>query len=160
MNAHALHGAYRTLLEAAASASGGDASPEPPAGEWNADQILAHVSLITAATIAAVATIAAGANSTYDNRVAQDGWTIEHTIALAGGNAGLRERISRQADALCALADTALSNSELDTPLPCRLLSNGAVMVDGPVALRDIITGLAAQELPGHAQQLLALKPR
>jgi hypothetical protein len=28
-------------------------------------------------------------------------------------------------------------------------LSNGAVMVDGPVALRDIITGLAAQELPG-----------
>jgi hypothetical protein len=55
---------------------------------------LAHVSLITAATIAAVATIAAGANSTYDNRVAQDGWTIEHTIALAGGNAGLRERIS------------------------------------------------------------------
>ncbi|WP_078901518.1 DinB family protein [Actinacidiphila yeochonensis] len=160
MTADALRGAFRTLLEAAASVSDGDAVPEPPAGEWNADQILAHVSLVTAATLATVATIAAGANAAYDNRLAQDAWTIEHTIELAGGHAGLRERIGAQADALCALVGAGLGDRELDTPVPSRLVSNRAVMVDQPLALRDIIAGLAAQELPGHAEQLLALKGR
>jgi len=47
-----LRDAYRALLDAAALVAGsGDPSPTPPAGEWNADQILAHVA-ITAATIA------------------------------------------------------------------------------------------------------------
>jgi len=33
------------------------------------------------------------------------------------------------------------------------------VLVDQIVPLRDLITGLADAELPGHAQQLLALLP-
>ena len=84
-----LRDAYRALLDAAATvADSGDTSPVPPAGEWNAEQILAHVSLVSAATIAAVSCVAAGANTTYDNRIALDTWTIERVIALAGGNAG------------------------------------------------------------------------
>jgi hypothetical protein len=35
-------------------------------------QILAHVSLVSAATISAVAAVASGAVSTYDNRPSQD----------------------------------------------------------------------------------------
>jgi len=33
------------------------------------------------------------------------------------------------------------------------------LLVDQPLPLRDLITGLAEAELPGHAQQLLALLP-
>ncbi len=155
-----LRDAYGALLEAAATvADAGGASPPAPAGEWNAGQILAHVTLINAATITAVSAVSSGANATYDNRLALDTWTIERAIKHAGGNAGLRDRIRLQRDALCALGGPMLSDTELGTLVPTLLLSNGTVLVDQPVRLRDLITGLAETELPGHARQLLALVP-
>ena len=158
MDTNALRDAYRTLLDAAAAvADSGDPAAVPTAGEWNADQILAHVSLVNAATIAAVAAVESGANTTYDNRFALDTWTLAHVTALAGGNAGLRDRIRHQADALCTLVGPVLSEAELATPVPTRLLSHDAVLVDQIVPLRDLINGLADVEVPGHAKQLLAL---
>jgi hypothetical protein len=156
-----LQDAYRALLDAAATVAGAeDPLPVPPDGEWDADQILAHVCLVGAATIAAVAGVAAGTNTTYDNRIALDTWTIGRTVAHAGGNAGLRDRVSGQAAALCALtAGAALSDAELSTLVPVRLLSHDALLVDQPMPLRDIVTGLARTELPGHTRQLLALLP-
>jgi hypothetical protein len=160
MDTTPLRDAYRALLDAAATVAGsGNPGPLPPAGEWNADQILAHVTIINAATIAAVSAITSGANTTYDNRIALDTWTIDRLIAFAGGNAGLRDRIRLQADALCTLGGPMLSDAELSTPVPTRLLSNDTVLVDQPMPLRDLITGLAEAELPGHTQQLLALLP-
>lgn len=156
-----LQDGYRALLDAAATvAEADDPSPAPPEGEWNADQILAHVSLVSAATIAAVAGVAAGTHTTYDNRIALDAWTIEQTITHAGGNAGLRLRIGGQAAALCSLVqDAALGDAELGILVPARLLSHHTLLVDQPLPLRDIVTGLAEAELPGHTKQLLALLP-
>jgi hypothetical protein len=160
MDTMPLRDAYRALLDAAATvADVAGTTPTPPAGEWNADQILAHVSLVNAATIAAASGIASGANTTYDNRTALDAWTIERVIALAGSNAELRERIRLQGDALCTLGGPALSEAELDTLVPTLLLSNSKVLVDQPLQLREIIAGLAAVELPGHTTQMLALLP-
>lgn len=160
MDTTPLRDAYRALLDAAATVAGsGGTSPTPPAGEWNADQILAHVALLTATTITAVSSAAAGTTTTYDNRMAQDTWTLERVIALAGGNAGLRDRIRLQGDALCALGGPMLSEAELDTLVPTLLLSHGKVSVDQPVPLRNLIAGLAEAELPGHTAQLLALLP-
>ncbi|MBO2460017.1 DinB family protein [Actinomadura violacea] len=158
MDTSALQDAHRALLDAAATVAGAGGEPVRPPGEWNADQVLAHVALVNAATIAAVAAVASGVNTTYDNRAAHDPWTIEHTIAVAGGNAGLRDRIRRQGEALCALAP-ALSDAELGTRVPARLVSHDTIMVDEPVPLRDLIAGLAGNELPGHTDQLLALVP-
>jgi hypothetical protein len=159
MDTAPLRAAYRALLEAADTvAESGRAKPSP-AGEWNADQILAHVAILTAATIAAASSVASGANTTYDNRLAQDSWTIDRLIANAGGNVGLRERIRAQGEALCALGGPALSEAELDTLVPTLLLSNDKVLVDQPMRLRDLVTGLADAELPGHTKQLLALLP-
>jgi hypothetical protein len=158
MDTTPLRRAYRALLDAAATvADSREPSPVPPTGEWNADQILAHVALVNAATIAAASSVASGAITTYDNRIALDTWTIERVIALAGGNAGLRERIRLQGDALCVLGGPVLSEVELDTLVPTLLLSKDTVLVDRPLPLRDIITGLAEVELPGHTEQLLAL---
>ncbi|MFE5022434.1 hypothetical protein ACFRAO_03625 [Streptomyces sp. NPDC056656] len=153
-----LRDAYRSLLDAAATVAGsGDTIPST--GEWNADQILAHVAIVNATTIATVAAASAGAPTTYDNRTAHDTWTIERVIGLAGDNAGLRERIRLQADALCALGGPMLSETELDTLVPTLLLSHDKVQVNQPLPLRDLITGLAEVELPGHTRQLLSLVP-
>jgi hypothetical protein len=74
---------------------------------------------------------------------------------------GRPARLQRAA-ALCALAGGAvLSDAELSTLVPARLLSNDTllVLVDQPMPLRDIVTGLAEAELPGHTKQLLTLLP-
>jgi hypothetical protein len=158
MDTTGLHNAYHAFLDAAETvAESGDPSPVPPTGEWNAEQILAHVVLVNAATITAVSTVASGAITTYDNRIALDTWTIGRVIALAGGSAGLRDRVRRQGEALRALGGPVLSETELDTPVPTLLLSKDTLLVDQPLPLRDIITGLAEVELPGHTTQLLSL---
>lgn len=154
-----LRDACRALLDAAATVADAETTLAPPAGEWTADQILAHVTIVNATTIAAAYAIASGTNTTYDNRVALDTWTINHVIELAGGTTGLRERIRKQADVLYTLGEPVLSEIELDTPVPTRLLSNGTLMVDQLVPLRELITGLADVELPSHTQQLLSLLP-
>jgi hypothetical protein len=155
-----LRDAYRALLDAAAVVAGpGDPGPTPPAGEWNAGQILAHVAIVTATTIATASCVASGTNATYDNRIALDSWTIERLIARAGGHAGLRDRIRRHGDCLCALGGPALSEAELGTLVPTLLVSDGAVLVDQLVPLRELITGLAEVELPTHTKQLLSLRP-
>ncbi|WP_100444188.1 hypothetical protein [Glycomyces xiaoerkulensis] len=156
MDTTRLQDAYRALLDAAATVEEAGGGTAPP-GEWNADQILAHVSLVTATTVTTASAIAAGANATYDNRIAGDTWTIDRLIELTGSSAALRERVAVQGEALCALGGPALSESELDTTVPARLLSGGAVMLDQPVRLRDLITGMAESEIPGHTDQLLAL---
>ncbi|MEJ7651823.1 MAG: hypothetical protein WKF57_22680 [Nakamurella sp.] len=158
MDTYPLHEASRALLEAAEIvAAAGGAELVPPSGEWDSDQILAHVSLVNAATLAALSAVAAGAHTTYDNRIAQDGWTIGTTIRRAGGAAGLRTRIRVQTEALCTLGGSSLSDDELNTAISCRLLSHGDVLLDQPISLRDILNGLAQGELPGHTAQLLAL---
>jgi hypothetical protein len=160
MNTTTVQEAFRTLLDAAGTvAAAGDAVVTPAAGEWNAEQVLAHVAIVNATTIAAAASIAAGTIAAYDNRISHDPWTIQHVITLAGGIAGLQERIRRQGDALCTFDDAGLSKAELDTLVPTLLVSHDAVLVNQPLPLRDLLTGLVESELPGHTQQLLALLP-
>lgn len=161
MDTNPLRDAYRALLDAAATvADHGDTIPPPPPGEWDADQILAHIVILNATTLTTVCSAATGAVATYDNRTAHDPWTLAHVIALAGTTTGLRDRIRHQADALCALAGPTLSKPELDTLIPTLLVSHDLLQVDQPVSLRDLITGLAQSELPGHTRQLLALLPQ
>jgi hypothetical protein len=157
MDTTPLRQAYRAFLDAASAVAESAGTSPAPVGEWNSSQIMAHVSLVSAATITAVSAVAAGVNTTYDNRTALDTWTIERVIALAGGDAGLQDRIRHQGDALCTLAGLVLSEAELGTLMPALLLSNGSLLVDQPMSLGDLLAGLAGRELPGHARQLLAL---
>ena len=159
MDTTPLRDAYATLLDAAASvASRAEETLEPPDGGWDADRVLAHIALVDAATLATAATVASGAGASYDNRLSLEDWTTSRLRVRAGGTAGLQERIRRQGEALCALG-AALSDAELDTAVPTLLLSDGEVLVDQPVPLRAILTGLADDHLPRHTTQLLALLP-
>lgn len=157
MDTSRLRNAYHILLDAAATVAQADPDPTPPAGEWNADQILAHVAIINSATISTASAISSCMHTTYDNRVSHDAWTLTHVLAVAGGRDGLSERIRAQSEVLCALAGPILSEAELDALVPTRLVSKDTILLDQPIPLRDIITGLADVELPGHATQLRTL---
>ncbi|GGQ93535.1 DinB family protein [Kitasatospora griseola] len=150
----ALHRAYQDVIAAAEEAAGAEPAAVPP-GEWDAEQVLAHVGSVTAGTLAAVAAVAAGSPATFDNRISQDSWTIGRVIDRTGGGPQLRRRIAAQAEALCALA-ASLGTEELHTALPTLLLSHGRPVFEGPLAILDLLDGLAATELPGHAAQIRA----
>ncbi len=112
MDTNPLRDAYRLLLDAASTAAdSGDPTPAPPAREWNADQILAHIAIVDAGIISAAYAVASGVNATYDNRTSLNPWTIERGIALAGDRAGLHDRIRLQGEALCTLGGQVLSET-------------------------------------------------
>ena len=155
-----LRDSFETFDQTAAMvAAAVDTRTAPAPGEWHADRVLAHVAVVTAATVAAAADIAAGVNTAYDNRVAHDLWALDRVVDLSGGTEGIRDRIRRQGEALVALVGGAMSDAELDTLVPARLISKGAALVDQPMPLRALLDGIADSELPGHAAQLLALMP-
>jgi hypothetical protein len=148
--------AFAAFVEAATKVAEAPVAANPPDGEWNADQIVAHVSILTATTLRAAAAISSGEHTTYDNRISHEEWTLGHVLRAAGGSAALLERVRVQAEALCGYA-TALGQADLETLLPTRLISHGAVLVDQPLALGVLLDGFADNEIPGHTSQLLAL---
>jgi hypothetical protein len=152
-----LQQAYAAFLDAAATVTApAQGGPVPPPGEWHADEVVAHVALVDAATLAATAAVAAGSGTTVDNRVSLDAWTLARTIERGGDGAGLRRRVRLQGEALCRLAE-ALGDDELAVPVPTLLVSAGSVLVDRPLPLQSLLQGLAEDHLPRHTQQLLAL---
>jgi DinB superfamily len=160
MDTTQLRDAYGALLDGAITVLGSDdQSPAPPVGEWDAIQILAHIASVDAGVLATAYSVASGADATFDNSASLDTATLDRVTATAGDNAGLRDRIRRQGDALCALSET-LSDAELDTPVPTRLSSAGVVQLDQPLPLKALIMGLAEDHLPRHTMQLLALLPQ
>lgn len=159
MDTSRLHEVHRELLEAASQVSdAGGSDLTPPAGEWNFEQILAHVALVDAAGLAAVSSVAAGVNTVFDNRILNDHWTIEQVISRANGT-DLTDRIRTLGEALCAVAGEVLNEAELDTAVPSLLVSNDQLLVNEPTTVRALVEGLADNELPGHTAQLLALLP-
>lgn len=158
MDSTPLRLAYGRLLEAAETVAQAATTVTPPPEEWDADQQLAHLVSVDAAILAVGYSVAAGRHATFDNRLSLDPWNLARIIERAGGQARLRQRIRVQGEALCALAEQ-LSEDELNQPVPALLLSAGTLLLDQPVRLGALISGIAEDHLPRHTQQLLALLP-
>ncbi|HEY0814245.1 MAG TPA: hypothetical protein VGE11_13265 [Pseudonocardia sp.] len=160
MDTTRLRKAYDALLDAAATVLGPDGtSPAPPPGEWDATQLLAHIACVDAGVLATAYTVASGAAAAYDNSVSLEQSTLDRITAITGGTAGLRDRVRRQGDALCALGEM-LSDSELDASVPCRFFSAGVLQFEQAIPLRALLGGIADDHLPRHTTQLLALLPQ
>jgi hypothetical protein len=159
MDSTSLRLAYASLLEAAQTVAEAGTGTLPAPGEWDADQQLAHLVSVDAGILATAHSIAAGGHGTFDNRLSLDPWNLARIRERAGDQAQLRRRIQMQGEALCALAEQ-LSEDELGQPIPTLLLSGNTQLVNQPVSLHDLISGLADDHLPRHTQQLLALLPQ
>jgi hypothetical protein len=153
MDTRELRRAYGTLIEAAATPGLG----EDARGGWNADQILAHVLSVDAATAAVALGVIAGARPAFDNRISLDRWNLDRIIAEHAGREELIDHVWSQSVVLCDIADQ-LSGTAAAVLVPTILLSDDALLLDRPVPLADLINGLAENHVPAHAQQLLALR--
>lgn len=156
MDSTSLRLAYVQLLAAAETVTAAGTRTTAAPGEWNADQQLAHLVSVDAGILAAACSVAAGGHATFDNRLSLNSWNLARISERAGDRARLLQRIRVQGEALCALAEQ-LSEDELGQPIPALLLSGNTVLVDQPVGLGVLISGLADDHLPRHTQQLLAL---
>jgi hypothetical protein len=153
METTALRSAYEKLLRAAATPDLGDAAD----GGWNADQILAHLLSVDAATAAVALGVVAGSRPTFDNRICLDTWNLDRIIAGHSGRAHLIDHVRGQANILCDIADL-LDDKAASVLVPSLLLSNDTLLVDQPIPLAGLIDGLAEHHVPEHTQQLLELR--
>lgn len=139
-----------------AVAEGGGFGP-PPAGEWDADRILAHVATADLSGAAAALAIAAGQRPAYDNRPSLDEWNLQRMIGEAGGTPGMIDLVRRYGDLLCQVAGE-LTERDLEVRLPVLIISKDQVQVDEPRPLRSLLAGLSEVHLPRHAEQLRSLR--
>jgi uncharacterized protein YciI len=127
----------------------------PPAGEWPAELVAAHIARNNDLIAGVAEQIAAGRQVSYDNAAGVDESELAGYAASAGGRAGLAHEVERSAarlerarDALGELAGTAVD---------VRISDHGALVVDRPLTIGDLITGNASYHLALHHDQLRAL---
>jgi hypothetical protein len=155
MKTTALRSAYEKFLDAAAAPDLGEAAD----GGWNADQVLAHVLSVDAATAAVVLGVVSGARPAFDNRICLDSWNLDRIIAEHFGRTELIAHVRSQAAAFCDLADQ-LSDTTAAVLVPTFLISGNDLLLDQPLPLADLVNGLADNHLPVHTQQIAALSQR
>jgi hypothetical protein len=146
----------KSLGEFLAVAEGGGFGP-PPAGEWDAERMLAHVASGLASGAAAALAIASGQRLVYDNRLSLDEWNLQRIVAEAGGLAGLTGLVRRYGELLCEVA-AGLTGSELGVSLHVLIVSKDQLLVDEPRPLGSLLAGLFENHLPRHADQLRGLR--
>lgn len=156
MDTTALRSAYDRLLEVAALPDLGAANDADDGG-WNADQVLAHLLSVDAATAAVALGVVSGARPTFDNRITLDAWNLDRIITEHTGRADLIDHVRIQATILCDIADQ-LTEPATSVLIPSLLLSNNTLVLDQPIPLAALIDGLAEDHVPRHAQQLLDLR--
>jgi hypothetical protein len=139
-----------------AVAAGGGFGP-PPAGEWDADRVLAHIALGEMSAAAAALAIAAGQRAVYDNRPSLDEWNLQRVVGEARGTGDMTSLVRRYGELLCDIA-AGLTERELEVSLPVLILSKDQVLVDEPRPLRALLAGLGEVHLPAHAEQLRGLR--
>lgn len=157
MDSTLLRQAYDDLTDAARTvveAGGG----VPPTGEWDARQLLAHLVAVDAGVLRAVWSVVAGTPATFDNRSSLDLSTLARIGDRLGDPSRLADRVRVQGGILCRVVEQ-LTEAELDTGVMTVLVSGPTLLVDQPVALRDLVRGLAEDHLPRHRQQLMGLLP-
>ena len=129
----------------------------PPAGEWDADRILAHVATADLSGAAVALSIAAGQRPVYDNRPSLDESNLQRMIGEAGGTPGMIDLVRRYGELLCQVAGD-LTAHDLEVRLPVLIISKDQVIVDEPRPLRSLLVGLSEAHLPPHAEQLRGLR--
>ena len=139
-----------------AVASAGGFGP-PPAGEWDADRILAHVALGEMSGAAAALAIAAGQRAVYDNRPSLDEWNLQRVMGETRGAGDMTSLVRRSGELLCDIT-AGLTERELEVSLPVLIISKDQILVDEPRPLRALLAGLGEVHLPAHAEQLRGLR--
>jgi hypothetical protein len=153
MDVTALRKAHEELIAVAADGGFGP----PPAGEWDAETLLAHVALVDASITASALAIVSGQRTSYDNRPSLDEWNLRRVVSEHAGIEGLIGFIRVQGNVLAEVADS-LPESALSVPIPVLIISGDELAVDEPWTLDALIGSIGSYHLPQHTEQLAELR--
>ena len=149
MNTDALRSSYQAVIDTAMAGGFGP----PPVDEWNAEQIIAHLTtnddLLTATTIE----VLAGRPAAYDNALAIDTDRLSAFVDECGGRDGVIERLRTTSTRLVDLAEQ-IDDDLGATLLPVHILDGTIVRVDEPLPITALFGAQAMIHLPAHLAQL------
>lgn len=130
----------------------------PPAGEWNADQVLAHVALSDLAVIAVSQALINDKPTHFENQTCQTPDHLAAWITRCRNRIGLIAAGRETAAQLMSIVGR-LSPDQLATEVPCHLTHDGQVVVDAPRPWGAMaVEGQARIHLPAHIEQLQKLR--
>lgn len=149
-----LAAAYETFFTEAEQGGFGPA----PEGEWNAEQVVAHVALNDAAMLGVCQAIVHQNPSRFENQVCQDLDVLANFIDTRHGMDGLIEA-GRDMARLVMASLCRLSADQLETDVHCCLQHDGETMMDRPMPWQAIaVATQGAMHLPAHISQLRNLR--
>ena len=142
-----------------AEALAGGFGPPPP-GEWDAAQVIAHVTLNDYAMTAVTQSIIHRAPIRFENVVCQDREVLAAHIARCGGDLARLVAEGRRAAATVVTSLARLDADQRDTPIACRLQHDGQVVLEAELPWRQVADDVQrGRHLPAHVEQLRNLRP-
>jgi hypothetical protein len=129
----------------------------PPAGQWSAERLAAHVARNHEELIRTTETIMSGDPAGYDNREAIDVAELDRYVLAYRGLRGLADRLAETAIALRELA--ARLDEHGSVAVPVRIRDGERVVVDEPVPWSEVLKTDEAVHVRRHLDQLRALRP-
>ena len=128
----------------------------PPAGEWPAELVAAHVARNNDLIAEVAEQIATGQEVSYDNSAAVDDAELAGYAASVGGLPGLAREVERSALRLEQARDSLGDRAE--TPAHVVIRDHGEIVRDGPLTIGALIDGNASFHLDLHHDQLKSLE--
>lgn len=145
-----LRAAYEAFFDAAATGTFGP----PPPGEWDADQVVAHVALNDLAMTAVAHALVHGAAPAFENHTCQDLTHLDALVARCGSREAL-VAFARGCSGHAMAAVGRLDADQLQQEVPCRLEHDGEVVMEADRPWGQIAIDLqAGMHLPAHLGQL------
>jgi hypothetical protein len=148
-----LRGAYDAFFAAALAGGFGPA----PAGEWSAEQVVAHIAVNDDLLAVVLRQVLADRAATFDNARSNDVQRLDTWIAGRDLPTLVAEARTHAAQ-VCDLLDRT-NEDQRATLVHCRLVDGGQVALDEPRPIGALLLMVQPQmHLPGHVAQLEALR--
>lgn len=130
----------------------------PPAGEWSADQVMAHVALNDLAMVRVCQALVHGESARFENQVCQNVDVLARWMDASDGQAELIAR-ARQTSKQVVAGISRLSSDQRDEFVHCHMTHDGQVVLDDVRPWGAIAIDVQAEvHLPAHTQQLRDLR--
>jgi hypothetical protein len=146
--------AYQRFI---AEAVAGEFGP-PPRGEWNAQQLVAHIATNDLLLIEVIEQVLAGVPARLDNSGAASWPKVTAYAEEHGGLAGTIEALRESSTRLCE-AVRRLDDERQATEIGVYIVNGEDIAVDQPMPIGQLLAVQASYHLPAHTEQLRALRP-
>jgi uncharacterized protein YndB with AHSA1/START domain len=131
----------------------------PPAGEWTAERVVAHVALNDVGLASVARALVVHRPPVLDNEAVNDPAVLDAFVDEHGGEIPRLVAAARATSATLLALLARLDDEHLDTPVASRLQDHGRVVVDADLPLSRLALVIQPRNhLPSHTDQLRALR--